>query len=438
MIDWAAVDARLRPLAAQAAPARLLSLDVALPALPQPNLAAADDWCAWQRPAQELRLWGFGAAFHVTSAGAGRFCALDAAWRGLCAHWRHDGVAPRAFLGFAFAPAGGEPLPNARLWVPELLLCAEQGKTRLTLATPAAAAATAPRRWQAAWRRLFAPAAVPPAPTFRIKRHRLAEEAFLARGRAALAAIATGRLSKLVLTRSLALELAAPLEPAALIATLAAQQPGCAIYGIGRGPASFIGASPETLLAADGESICVDALAGTAWPEAARALDDEKNRREHECVATAIRAALEGLASGIAMPAAPEVMSLAGLTHLRRRITAKRRPAVSLFDLVARLFPTPAIGGAPTPAALAWLAAHGEERSAWYTGGLGWLDAAGDGDIAIALRCGLFAGNAATLHAGAGFVAGSVPEQELAETEAKLATLLEALAALRRRQEAAA
>jgi menaquinone-specific isochorismate synthase len=103
---------------------------------------------------------------------------------------------------------------------------------------------------------------------------------------------------------------------------------------------------------------------------------------------------------------------------------------VGVFDLVARLHPTPAVGGAPTAAALDWLTRHGDMRGAWYTGGFGWLDAAGDCDIAVALRCGLFDEAAATLYAGAGFVAGSEPEHELAETEAKFAALRDALDAL--------
>ncbi|MCX8018663.1 MAG: isochorismate synthase, partial [Rhodocyclaceae bacterium] len=266
----------------------------------------------------------------------------------------------------------------------------------------------------------------------------LAQQAFLARGRAAPAAIAAGEADKLVLARHIVLEADAPPDPAALLATLGEHHPHCAIFGIDLGAGVFLGASPETLLAMRGEHVAIDALAGTAWRDALRAVDDEKNRREHDFVARAIAAALGELCDEVSLPEAPEVMQLPGLAHLRRRVTARRPAGLGPFDLIARLHPTPAIGGAPTAAALDWLERHGDARGAWYAGGIGWLDAAGDCDFAVALRCGLIEGRRITLYAGAGFVAGSDPAQELAETEAKLATMKAALAMLDRRQQAVA
>jgi menaquinone-specific isochorismate synthase len=98
-----------------------------------------------------------------------------------------------------------------------------------------------------------------------------------------------------------------------------------------------------------------------------------------------------------------------------------------VFELLERMHPTPAVGGAPRAAALKWLRQHGEARRGWYTGGVGWLDDAG-GDVWVALRCALVEGLHASLYAGAGIVAGSRPEQELKETGWKLQAMLEALA----------
>jgi isochorismate synthase len=435
MIDWTRVEQKLARLAANAAPARLLSLTLPLPR--RPHVAPTGDWCFWQRPEQGLRLVGAGLAFQTESAGEGRFAALHAAQRGLVEGWRHAGGTPRAFAGFAFAPQGGGPLPNARLWVPELLLAEQAGRTTLTLSCAASEAETAPARWRVLWREWTQQTAVPPEPTFSAQPNPLADQAFLARGRAALAAIAAGTVDKLVLTRELRMKSASPFTPDALLDALAARHPACAVFGVGLGGTTFAGASPETLLALAGEKVAVDALAGTAWQ--AEVLDTDKNRREHDFVARAVAAALAGLCDGIAMPAAPEVMRLdtpdIQLSHLRRRVTARRPAGTGVFDLVARLHPTPAVGGAPTPAALDWLARHGDTRAAWYTGGIGWIDAAGDCDIAVALRCGLFADGVATLQAGAGFVAGSDPEQELAETEAKLAAITDVLGAPRASRE---
>jgi isochorismate synthase EntC len=77
-----------------------------------------------------------------------------------------------------------------------------------------------------------------------------------------------------------------------------------------------------------------------------------------------------------------------------------------------------------------WLARHGEVRSGWYSGGFGTLTATGDGEFWVALRSALITGSRAELHAGAGIVAGSDPELELAETDAKIGTLLSALGRL--------
>lgn len=428
MIDWHAVSSRLAALA-PAQPARLLSVTVPLARWPEPALPAADDWIAWQQPERRLRLLGFGKALAATSAGAGRFAALEAAQRGLAAGWHYpaDAAAPLAFAGFAFAPQGGEPLPNAQLWVPELLLREEAGEVRLTLSCPAQRAGEAPARWRRCWQALTASAAVFPGLTFADAPNPLAEQAFLARGEAALAAIAAGEADKLVLSRAVRLRANAAIPAAPVLAALAARHPSCTTFGIAQAGRVFLGASPETLLRLDGARVAVDALAGTAWQEAALALDADKNHREHDFVARAVAEALGTLCREVAVPAAPEVAEFNALSHLRRRVTARRPAEASAFDLIARLHPTPAVGGAPA-AALDWLDRHGEQRQAWYAGGIGWLDPRGDGDFVVGLRCGLLDGCTATLYAGAGFVAGSNPQQELAETEAKLSAMREALA----------
>ena len=63
----------------------------------------------------------------------------------------------------------------------------------------------------------------------------------------------------------------------------------------------------------------------------------------------------------------------------------------------------------------------------FYAGPVGWVDAKGDGEFALALRGALIDGTRATMHAGAGIVAGSNPETEWRETEAKFAPMIAAL-----------
>lgn len=444
-IDWSALARRLASVADHVRPARLASITVALPAWPHFGAPTTGDWFAWRRPHRHLRLLGIGKAFAASTSGAGRFAVLHAAHAGLLNDWRHaadEGAPPPlAGLGFAFSPRGGGPLPNACLWVPELMLREEAGRAWATFSCPASEAAAAPARWRALWQSLVeAPADTGVVPRLQACPNPLAERAFLARGRAALRVIETGSVDKLVLTRALRLRAEQPLAIAPVLDALAAQHPGCATFGVGRGGRAFVGASPETLLRIDGALVAVDALAGTAWLADAGAageamapatlpLGGDKNRREHDFVARAVVAALSSLCTTVTAPELPEVLRFNTLQHLCRRVTARRPADVSALDLIARLHPTPAVGGAPAAAALEWLAAHGDRRGAWYTGGIGWVDAAGNADIAVALRCGLLHGREATLFAGAGFVAGSEPAQELAETEAKFAVMRAALAA---------
>jgi isochorismate synthase EntC len=112
--------------------------------------------------------------------------------------------------------------------------------------------------------------------------------------------------------------------------------------------------------------------------------------------------------------------------HLCTELRARRRTSapVSLLELVARLHPTPAVGGAPRDAALDWLARHESVARGWFAGPVGFLQSDGDGEFAVALRSALVRGRHATAWAGAGIVARSEPKAEFTETELKLRTVL--------------
>ena len=377
------------------------------------------------RPArQEYRL-GIGHALQLASAGPQRFAALDNAFAGFCRHWRYEGT-PLLFAGFAFAPTSPGPLPNALLAIPAILLENRGGHCAATLTV------TAGRRRQAAaeWTQLLArPAGQDGTPLCPAYPETLAEQAWIARVNAALRHISNGRLDKLVLSRSRKFEARRAFSAAHVLGQLVAQQPDSLIYAHGHGAQSFLGATPERLVRLEGGRIAADALAGTAWPGSTR-LSDEKNRQEQALVVRAVCAALAPLCLG-----SPEVGPTgehpAGrLRHLRSRISANARPGTTLFDLVRALHPTPAVGGFPVGPAMDWLAEHGEQRPGWYSGGFGILSPDGDGEFSVALRSALLDGHNAELQAGAGIVAGSEPCQELAETEAKLGTLLAALSAV--------
>jgi isochorismate synthase EntC len=103
------------------------------------------------------------------------------------------------------------------------------------------------------------------------------------------------------------------------------------------------------------------------------------------------------------------------------------RPAPSVLELVAALHPTPAVAGWPRRPAVDWIVAHEGFDRGRYAGTVGWADAAGNGNWAVAVRCAEVAGTSARVIAGNGIVAGSDPVAELAETQAKLQALLSAI-----------
>jgi len=395
----------------------------------------------WAQPARGDYRLALGRAMIFSTAGPARFSALQAAFSGLAPAWQqddgeHTGAGAAAHLGFAFDEESQDDLPNTRLVVPTILLQNRAGRLSATFSCAVRDGAAAIEHWRTelraaspAGRRAERPAALTrqPAP--------LSERAFLARARAALADIAAGKLEKVVLTRRVQLDAGQPIAVAPLLAALSARHPECTIYSVGHHGRCFVGASPERLVALSAGSVRADALAGTAWLSAAAdaaqpgslTLQGDKNCREQQLVVDAVRAALAPLCATLDLPQTPQVMQLRELQHLRTCVSGRVRDGIDLFDLIACLHPTPAVGGTPDEAARQWLHAHGEQRGAWYTGGIGWINRHGNGEVAVALRCARIAGRQAELFAGAGIVAGSDPAQELAETEVKLGAVIDAL-----------
>ena len=427
--------ARLQALAADAPAAAPLSLSIELG-------RGATDWLAalpasgtfWYQaqPAHGLYRLGLGHALQVGSSGPNRFAALDNAFAGLAGAWRHNAPA-LAFCGFAFDEHNQAPLPNALLAIPAILLESQRGDCRAILSTTAGKIAQATDGWQ---KLLAAPS---PATGFRLlpgHPHTLADRAWIARVRAALRDIGGGQVDKIVLARSRQLNADAPIPPGHLLAALIEQQPEAMIYAFGNGQSTFLGATPERLVSLAGRHLEADALAGTAWP-GSLALGAPKNRHEQALVTEAIVAALAKCCVAAPRSGPVEIHEAGSVSHLRSRISGIAQPGVTLFDLVRTLHPTPAVGGFPGAAAASWLATHGELRNGWYSGGFGALDVNGNGEFHVALRSAMIDSQRIELHAGAGIVAGSDPQHELAETEAKIATLLAALTAPHARDDSA-
>jgi isochorismate synthase len=262
------------------------------------------------------------------------------------------------------------------------------------------------------------------------------EAGFLALCEDLVGRIRAGELAKVALSLRAHVDLARPFDLAVVLARLARAYPACARFAFEREGRVFVGASPERLVTVVDRRVEADALAGStaraADPadDAARAralLASPKERAEHELVVRALREGLGRCARSVDAPSTPVVRSLQNVHHLFTPVTAERAPGAHVLDVVAALHPTPAVGGAPREAALAWLARNERHDRGWYTGAVGWLDAAGDGAFSVGIRAAVCGAGHADLYAGAGIVEGSVPAQELAEVRLKLRPMLAAL-----------
>jgi menaquinone-specific isochorismate synthase len=243
--------------------------------------------------------------------------------------------------------------------------------------------------------------------------------------------IAAGRFEKIVAARRATLELDPAPDALRVLARLREQAPGCTRFAFRRGAATFLGATPERLIARCGDSVETEALAGSIRSgDAARArelLGSVKERSEHELVVRELLGALSPLSLTLAHAEAPVVRELRHVLHLSTPIRAKLREPRHVLELVERLHPTPAVGGVPTADAPSWIAEHEADERGWYAGPIGWFDADGNGEFCVALRAGVLDECRAHLYAGAGIVAGSQAASEWNETRLKLAALLSAL-----------
>lgn len=252
-------------------------------------------------------------------------------------------------------------------------------------------------------------------------------------------------LSKVVLSRALRLVADAPLDARVILRRLIAADPAAYGYladltGAGDDYAgvALVGASPELLVARSGDRVTCRPFAGSAPraadPEAdaahgAALAGSAKDRHEHQLVIETIRAALEPLCDELTIAAEPELSRTAAVWHLCTPISGRlRQTSTTAIDLALALHPTPAVGGVPTKAAVELIAELEGDRG-FYAGAVGWCDARGDGRWVVSIRCAQLSADRRTAIArsGGGIVAESDPDQEVAETTTKFATILNAL-----------
>ena len=252
----------------------------------------------------------------------------------------------------------------------------------------------------------------------------------------AVAEIHHNRYAKTVLARQRHVRLGAGWSRERTIGALAERYPACFVFQFQAGGATWLGASPERLVSlADGVARA-DSLAGSCrrgtTPDEDLALGDQllkdpKEREEHDFVVRAVAGSLAPHTVLLEHAAEPVVMKLANIQHLQTPVTATVKPGTTILDLVRAMHPTPAVGGWPRAEALDAIRRLEQMDRGWYAAPIGWIDFQGNGEFAVGLRTALITGNDAMLFAGAGIVADSEPERELAEIDLKFRPIEEAL-----------
>lgn len=245
-------------------------------------------------------------------------------------------------------------------------------------------------------------------------------------------------LRKVVLARALDVEFAEPVSPEAILCNLVKDNRRGYTFGAGLpGGRTLVGASPELLLSRTGTQVVSHPHAGS-MPRSADPVADTENGKallasrkdhlEHAVLTEAVAEALRPFCRRLDVPGVPELVSTPTMWHLGTTIKGELADRdVTALHLAAALHPTPAICGTPTESARELVVELEPFERGYYAGAVGWVDADGDGEWAVSIRCAEVAQRSLRLYAGGGIVPESDPDAELAETSAKFATLARAM-----------
>lgn len=378
---------------------------------------------------------GLGSAWTAAGSGPGRFSDLAAKlgaatpgeapiFTGFSFH--HDGPSSEEWAGFAPAEAV----------VPEIAVVSDGATGRLIVT------GSSRRHLDKLVELLAGLDTPPPAGTFEPGYHAVVSHPppsdWKIEVEEALGVIGEDELAKVVLSRSVVVRTERPPDGFELLEQLRDSYPQCYVFAWQSDDGVFIGASPELLMRKQGSALRLNPLAGSARRGEGE-VDDRylgeallasaKDRREHQLVVDDIATRLAPLVTDLDIPTRPALRRMATVQHLSTEIVGRVRPEVGPLQLVEAMHPTPAVGGTPRRAALAFVEkVEGIDRG-WYTGGIGWVTAAGDAVFAIPLRCALIRGTRSHLYAGAGIVKDSTPDGELDETRLKFRPMLSLLTA---------
>lgn len=399
---------------------------------------------SWSSPHTDRQLVAFGVAYEVP-AEHDRWHGAGTAWSTLAADvvsTRFSG-GPVLVGGGSYAATTSASMPSVAFWVPAVQYEGQADGITMTVnvvCRPDDEAAAVSARLAT----LAAPARQPssaPAPLTGTVRHLTAHpdlSGWTERVHGILDAIRSGAVEKVVLAQTFEVEIGGQFDIGRILDELDARQAASIRFAAGWPDQTFLGASPELLLTVDGSRLRTIALAGSAArspiadDDAAlgqRLRDSVKERHEHALVVDFITGALRDLGVVVDVDPEPALVLHPTIQHLGTQIEGKLKQTAPgfVFDAIATLHPTPAVGGVPRTAALALQERQERLNRGWYAAPIGWVDMHGNAEIAVAIRSALVHPQRALVYAGCGIVAGSDPRAEYEEASIKAGTMLTAL-----------
>lgn len=381
------------------------------------------------------RLVGLGTAWRSSASGEDRFSEMQMALEST----RMPDL--KAFVGFSFLPDGAtsdiwDGYEPAEVFLPRISIERFSGQSKLTVIVPATdksgptmdlLASIKHPEWQS----------VVDLGDHSIESHPPVTE-WADCVSDAVQAIIRGDLEKVVLARSVVVRSTEPVAILRVFRELVTEYPQCYSFAWKSGDAVFMGASPELLAEVEGRRLHSNPLAGSA-PRGEGESDDTllaqglmnsaKDRQEHALVVDDLAGRLAPLTVSLRVAKTPSLKQMSTVQHLSTEIEGELKTGVGVLDVIEASHPTPAVGGVERGTAVSYIKANEVIDRGWYTGGVGWMNGAGDGAICIGLRCGLIRGDTTHVFAGAGIVADSEPNAELVETRLKLRPLMDLLTA---------
>jgi len=390
--------------------------------LPLLDLLPKDAPIAWVRGGDGLVGWGVHASTKVS--GPNRFNDARAWWHEQLENFsiadavHVSGTGPILFSSFSFSEA-----EESVLVIPKVIVGQRNGKSWLTwigdvpqpiLPTERTKTTSAKLTWQS---------------------EPVSQSDWESQVSKLVREIQSGNVDKVVLARDQSATSETEIDVREVLRNLANEYPSTWNFAID----GLVGATPELLLRLSKGMVTSRVLAGTISKTgdderdlalAASLARSSKDLEEHNYAVRSVAEALEPFCSSTNVPESPFVLHLSNVMHLATDVTGalvETTKQVDSFSLLEKLHPSAAVCGTPTQKALELIQANEGINRGRYAGPVGWIDAAGDGELGIALRCGQINDSQIRIFAGCGIVNGSIPAKELAESEAKFAPMRNAL-----------